>query len=70
MCLDGLLKQDQEKLSRLPVERLMVLGTREILNWVAAAGALEHRHPTLLDYVPCYRTPAGTGCAMGFMQWS
>lgn len=69
-CLDALLQQDQEKLSRLPVDRLMVLGTGEILNWIAAAGALEHLHPQLLDYVPCYRTPAGTGCAMGFMQWA
>jgi hypothetical protein len=21
---------------------------------------------SLIDYLPCYRTPAGTGCAMGF----
>ena len=70
MALDGLVKKDREKLARLPLERLMVLGTGEILNWVAAAGALEQLEPTLLDYVPCYRTPAGTGCAMGFMQWT
>jgi 3-O-methylgallate 3,4-dioxygenase len=24
---------------------------------------------TLIDYVPCYRSPAGTGCAMGFAEW-
>jgi 3-O-methylgallate 3,4-dioxygenase len=24
----------------------------------------------LIDYVPCYRSPAGTGCAMGFAQWT
>lgn len=70
MVLDGLLKQDEEKLSHLPRERLMVLGTGEILNWITAAGAMEHLRPQLLDYVPCYRTPAGTGCAMGFMKWS
>ena len=23
----------------------------------------------LIDYVPCYRTEAGTGCAMGFATW-
>lgn len=69
MTIDGLLKQDQEKLSSLPVDRLLVLGTGEALNWIMAAGALEHLHPELLDYVPCYRTPAGTGCAMGFMNW-
>jgi len=70
ICLDGLLKQDREKLSHLPLERLMVLGTGEILNWITAAGALEQLRPTLLDYLPCYRTPAGTGCAMGFMEWN
>lgn len=70
MALDGLLQQDREKLSHLPLERLMVLGTGEILNWIAAGGALEHLKPALLDYVPCYRTPAGTGCAMGFMEWN
>jgi len=69
MTLDGLIKQNQEKLCSLPVDRLLVLGTGEALNWIMAAGALEHLHPELLDYVPCYRTPAGTGCAMGFMQW-
>jgi len=24
---------------------------------------------TLIDYVPCYRSPAGTGCAMAFAYW-
>ncbi len=70
MTLDGLVNQDQEKLCRLPVDRLLVLGTGEALNWIMAAGALERLHPELVDYVPCYRTPAGTGCAMGFMQWN
>jgi 3-O-methylgallate 3,4-dioxygenase len=23
----------------------------------------------VVDYVPCYRTPAGTGNAMGFVYW-
>ena len=23
----------------------------------------------LVDYQPCYRTEAGTGCAMGFAEW-
>ena len=23
----------------------------------------------LVDYVPCYRSQAGTGCAMGFAKW-
>ncbi len=23
----------------------------------------------LAEYLPCYRTPAGTGCGMGFAYW-
>ena len=25
--------------------------------------------PTVVDYVPCYRSEAGTGNAMGFVYW-
>jgi 3-O-methylgallate 3,4-dioxygenase len=45
-------------------------GTSEIRNWIATAGAVEHLDMKLIDYVPCYRSPAGTGCAMGFAEWS
>ena len=45
-------------------------GNSEILNWIAAAGALEGLTPTVLDYVPGYRTPAGTGAGMAFAHWS
>jgi catalytic LigB subunit of aromatic ring-opening dioxygenase len=44
-------------------------GTSEILNWVVAAGALENLPATILDYVPGYRTPAGTGAGMAFVRW-
>ena len=27
------------------------------------------RDMTLVDYVPCYRSEAGTGNAMGFAYW-
>ncbi len=70
MLLDGLLSKNRDKLSSLPVERLLVLGTGEGLNWIVAGGASDHLRPDLIDYVPCYRTPAGTGCAMAFMQWT
>jgi hypothetical protein len=45
-------------------------GNSEILNWITAAGALEGLTPTVLDYVPRYRTPAGTGAGMAFARWS
>jgi 3-O-methylgallate 3,4-dioxygenase len=44
-------------------------GNSEILNWITAAGALEGLEPTVLDYVPGYRTPAGTGAGMAFARW-
>jgi hypothetical protein len=44
-------------------------GNSEILNWIVAAGALEHRTAAVLDYVPGYRTPAGTGAGMAFARW-
>jgi hypothetical protein len=68
--LQGLVNQNRNELSNLPLDRLFALGTGEALNWIMAAGALEPLRPNLLDYVPCYRTPAGTGCAMAFMQWT
>jgi hypothetical protein len=34
-----------------------------------AAGALEHLRMELIDYVPAYRSPAGTGVGMTFSRW-
>jgi hypothetical protein len=47
-------------------------GTSEIKNWIVARGALAGTgfRMTLLDYVPCYRSAAGTGNAMAFATWS
>jgi hypothetical protein len=44
-------------------------GSSEILNWILAAGALEQLGADWFDYVPVYRTPAGSGIGMGFMIW-
>jgi OH-DDVA oxygenase/3-O-methylgallate 3,4-dioxygenase len=50
---------------------LMKDGTSELLNWVSASGCLFPTTLTgaLIDYVPCYRTEAGTGTAQGFLVW-
>ena len=66
--LDALQRKDREKLGLLPVEKLR-LGTSEIRNWIATAGALEHLRMELIDYIPAYRSPAGTGCGMAFVEW-
>jgi 3-O-methylgallate 3,4-dioxygenase len=68
MTIDGLKNKKPEKLFRLPRERLWG-GTSEILNWVALAGAVEDRELKYLEYVTTYRSPAATGCGMGFAYW-
>jgi len=68
MTIDGLKNKEPEVLFRLPRERLWG-GTSEILNWVALAGAMEDRELKYLEYVTTYRSPAATGCGMGFAYW-
>jgi hypothetical protein len=69
MAIDGLKNRKPETLFRLPREKLKG-GTSEILNWVALAGAMENRELKYLEYVTTYRSPAATGCGMGFAYWS
>jgi OH-DDVA oxygenase/3-O-methylgallate 3,4-dioxygenase len=50
---------------------LMKDGTSELLNWISASGCLFQTSLSgeRIDYVPCYRTEAGTGTAQGFVVW-
>jgi 3-O-methylgallate 3,4-dioxygenase len=66
--LDAIAAGDAAALSAIPRARLRS-GNSEILNWVTAAGVLEGLAPTIIDYVPGYRTPAGTGTGMAFARW-
>jgi 3-O-methylgallate 3,4-dioxygenase len=66
--LDGLKTRDVESLSTIP-RRYMRSGTSEGLNWIAAGGALEGLSMETVDYVPGYRSPAGTGVGMAFAIW-
>jgi hypothetical protein len=66
--LDAIAARDAGALGGLPRGKLRS-GNSEILNWVTAAGALEGLEPTVVDYVPGYRTPAGTGTGMAFARW-
>ena len=56
--------------SSLPRERLYS-ATSESLNWVAVGGAMQgtNLQAEVVDYVPVYRTPAGTGGGWCFMRW-
>jgi OH-DDVA oxygenase len=46
-------------------------GTSETKNWLVCAGIVAETdlEMNLLDYVPCYRSEAGTGNAMAFATW-
>ncbi|HLY67065.1 MAG TPA: extradiol ring-cleavage dioxygenase [Chloroflexota bacterium] len=57
-----------EDFAGLPPERLQS-GTGELRSWTGAAGALEGLELDFMEYYPCYRSPAGTGVAMGFAVW-
>ena len=68
--IDALIEKDRETLCSLSVERLnRAPGTPETLNWVAVAAAMEPTGMTLVDYVPCYRSIAGTGHGVTFGYW-
>ena len=61
--------KDAGFLQNLPRNKLHA-GSSEILNWVALAGAIEHVDLDWFEYVPGYRTPAGTGTGLSFATWS
>ena len=68
--LDALQTDDRDALTAIP-DSIYQSGTSEIKNWIpvsAAMGAAGKRM-TLVDYVPCYRSEAGTGNAMAFVYW-
>lgn len=69
--LDALQRKDAKALTRLD-ESIFVLGTSEIKNWIAVGSALEDSDLTMkvIDYIPAYRSEAGTGCGLAFAEWT
>ena len=61
--------KDAEFLQNLPRNKLHA-GSSEILNWVGIAAACEHLDLDWFEYVPGYRTPAGTGTGLSFASWA
>ena len=66
--LDSLAKRDHAALTALPVDQLEA-GNSEIRNWIAAGGALDHLTMKVIDYLPYYRSEAGTGIGSAFAVW-
>ncbi len=69
--LDAMLEGDLDALFAEP-ETMFRSGTSETKNWIVTAGILSQTafRMNLLDYVPCYRSDAGTGNAMAFATWT
>ena len=66
--LDAITSHDETTLAGLD-RRKLNSGNSEILNWITAAGALTQLQMKVVDYVPAYRSEAGTGVGMGFVAW-
>ena len=72
--LDGSIMQalrdkDVAALAAIPRAQLNS-GNSEIRNWICMAGAAEHLSVGSMEYIPAYRTPAGTGTGLCFAHWS
>ena len=68
--LDAFKAGDHARIASIPEDRYEA-GTAEIKNWMPLVGAMDAAGlpMTVVDYVPCYRSEAGTGNAMGFAYW-
>lgn len=68
--IKALQERDKEWLTSIPLKTLQA-GTSELKSWITLAGFLEDEKVSMhkIDYVPCYRSAAGTGTAQGFFWW-
>lgn len=68
--LGAIQSRDARALTAIP-QNILMSGTSELRNWIAAAGALFDTGLSgdVVDYIPCYRSDAGTGTANGFICW-
>lgn len=70
MVIQALVNNDIEALWGLSRDRLnRAPGTPEILNWITVAAAMAPSRMTLVNYLPCYRSAAGTGHGVAFGYW-
>ncbi|HVN28723.1 MAG TPA: hypothetical protein VMT64_09575, partial [Candidatus Binataceae bacterium] len=67
--IEALKTGDATDLCRLPA-KLLKSGSSEIRNWIAVAGIIGDAKAKWIEYVPVYRTPAGTGIGLAFARWT
>ncbi len=68
MVLKAMQDHDRATLDAIP-RKMLRSGTSETLNWITVAGAFEDATMDIVDYLPGFRTPAGTGTGMAFASW-
>lgn len=68
--LSAIRQRDMNALFAIP-SHCYLSGSSELKNWIPLAGAMmpTELNMTLVDYVACYRSPAGTGSGMAFAYW-
>ena len=67
--LDALKSGDGAYLQSIPAN-LLNSGSSEARMWIAMGGALRDLKHQWSEYIPVYRTPAGTGIGLAFGRWS
>jgi hypothetical protein len=67
--LEALRAGDAQALCGLP-PHLLNSGNSEVRNWIVVAAACREMRLAWDDYIPVYRTPAGTGCGLAFARWA
>ncbi|HVA23902.1 MAG TPA: hypothetical protein VMW62_05860 [Chloroflexota bacterium] len=70
MILSGLARKDPDQLCSVPRNRLYSAAS-ESMNWIALGGVMQDQplNMEVVDYVPVYRTPVGTGGGWAFARW-
>ena len=67
--LEALRAGDAQALCELP-PHLLNSGNSEVRNWIVVAAACQGMQLAWDDYIPVYRTAAGTGCGLTFARWA
>jgi hypothetical protein len=67
--LESLRAGDAQALCGLPPQ-LLNSGNSEVRNWIVVAAACRDLTLAWDDYIPVYRTAAGTGCGLAFARWA
>ncbi len=66
--LDAVQRKEVSAIGQLP-RGWMQGSAGEVLCWICAAGALEHLSMEIVEYIPAYRSLAGTGAGLAFATW-